>query len=138
MLLKIYNYSYQNRRYSVVYDKEISICELDGQTIDITNSDCFLERDMDLTLECPDATYILNNVYVYYKPENGGYWSYFDRVLNSKLTGKSPCLDDGVKYEFGFWYNGWRVTPPLTETQMIDLYENFDLNAICPEIRNNI
>lgn len=138
MLLKIYNYSYQNRRYSVVYDKEISICELDGQTIDISNTDCFIERDMDLTLECPDATYILNNVYVYYKPENGGYWSYFDRVLNSKLAGKTPCLDNGVKYEFGFWYNGWRVTPPLTETQMIDLYENFDLNAICPEIRNNI
>ena len=137
MVLKIYNYSYQEGRYKTVYNEEVSKCELSGQTIDISNTDCFIERDMDLTLECPDATYILNNVYVYYKPENGGYWSYFDRVLNSKLTGKSPCLDDGVKYEFGFWYNGWRVTPPLTETQMIDLYENFDLNAICPEIRNN-
>jgi len=138
MVLKIYNYSYQEGRYKTVYNEEVSKCELSGQTIDISNTDCFIERDMDLTLECPDATYILNNVYVYYKPENGGYWSYFDRVLNAKLTGKSPCLDDGVKYEFGFWYNRWRVTPPLTETQMIDLYENFDLNAICPEIRNNI
>jgi hypothetical protein len=135
MVLKIYNYSYDNRRYNVVYDQEISICELDGQTIDISNTDCFVERDMDLTLECPDATYILNNVYVYYKKE-GGYWSYFDQVKNSKLRGKSPCLESGVKYEFGFWYNGWKVTPPLTEAKILDLFINFDVPTVCREVRN--
>lgn len=106
--------------------------------MNVTIFDCFLESDMNLTLECLDATYILNNSAVYHKPENGGYWNYFDRVLNSKLTGKSTCLDDGVKYKFEFWCNCQRVTPPITETQMIDLYENFDLSTISPKIKNNI
>lgn len=135
MILKIYNYSRQQRRYKVVYDKEISVCELDGQTIDISNDDCFQERDLDLSLACPDATYLLNNVYVYFKEENSRGWGYFDRIRNSRLDGKSPCLEAGKKYQFGFWYSGWKITPPLTEAEMVNLYENFDLPTICKAVK---
>lgn len=140
MILKIYNYSYQERRYKVVYNKEISKCDLSGTTIDISNTDCFKQRDMDLSLECPDATYLLNRVRVYYRPTTGSrrYWRFFDNVYSSRLTGQSPCLEDGVKYEFGFWYDGWRVTPALTESQILDLYQNFDLDAICKTIKDNL
>ncbi|TXD48504.1 MULTISPECIES: hypothetical protein [unclassified Polaribacter] len=137
MVLKIYNYSYDERRFKVVYNKEVSKCELDGQTTDISNTDCFAQRNMDLTVDCPDATYRLNNTYVYYKPEGRRWYSYFDRVINSQLNGKTPCLEAGIKYQFGFWYNGWKETPPLTEVEMIDLYKNFDLDLICREIRAN-
>ena len=61
---------------------------------------------------------------------------YFDQVKNSKLRGKSPCLESGVKYEFGFWYNGWKVTPPLTEAKILDLFINFDVPTVCREVRN--
>lgn len=134
MILTIYSYNRSTRRYEIVYNQEISICELNGQTINITNSECFKERNFDLTLRCPDATYILNNVYVYYKPENGPRWLFFDRVLNGRLSGKTPCFEDGVKYEFGFYYGEWRTTPPLTEDQMTQLYQNLDINAICNAI----
>ena len=136
MILKIYYYSRADRRYKVVYEQEVSKCDLDGQTIDISNTDCFEERDLDLKLDCPDATYLLNNVYVYYKKESDRGWSYFDRVSNSRLNGKSPCLEDGVKYQFGFWYSGWKVTPPLTETEMLNLYQNFDIPTICNAIKD--
>lgn len=131
MILKMYYYSYQERRYKEVYNEEVSKCDLDGQTIDISNQDCYQERDLDLTIDCPNTTYYLNNRYVYYKKENDRYWSYFDRVLNSRLNGKSPCLDPGTKYQFGFWYGGWRETPPLTEQEMLNLSENLDLPTIC-------
>ena len=136
MILTIYYYSYQERRFKVIYQEEVSKCDLDGQTIDVSNPDCYQERDLNLSLACPDATYLLNNVYVYYKKESDGWWSYFDRVRNSRLDGKSPCLEPGVKYQFGFWYGGWKVTPPLTEQEMLNLYENFDLPTICNAIRN--
>lgn len=136
MILKIYNYSYAERRYKVVYDKEISKCELSGTTVDISNQDCFQERNLDLSLECPDATYLLNNLYVYYKKESDRSWRYFDRVRNSRLNGLSPCLEPNAEYEFGFWYGGWKVTPPLTEQEMINLYQNFDLPTICNAIRD--
>jgi hypothetical protein len=134
MIIKIYSYNRATRRYEVVYDEEISVCELDGQTINITNSECFEERDFNLVLPCPDATYILNNVYVYFKAENDRYWGYFDNIRNGKLDGKSPCFESGVKYQFGFYYDGWRTTPPLTEEQMNNLYENLDIAAICNAI----
>jgi len=136
MILTIYYYSQIDRRFKVAYQEEVSKCDLDGQTIDITNTDCYKERDLDLSLECPDATYLLNNLYVYYKKENDLYWGYFDRVLNSRLNGKSPCLEPGTKYEFGFWYDGWKITPPLTEQEMLNLYENFDLPEICDAIKD--
>lgn len=136
MVLKIYNYSAQQRRLKVVYDEEVSVCELDGQTIDISNDDCFEERDLDVSLSCPDATYLLNNLYVYFREENQRNWGYFDRIRNSKLTGKSPCLEAGKKYQFGFWYGGWKTTPPLTEAQMVNLYENFDLPTICKAVKD--
>jgi hypothetical protein len=135
MVLKIYSYSFDARRFSVVYDKEISICELDGQTIDISNKDCFeVERNLDLSIGCSDASYRLNNLYVYYKKENG-YWRYFDKIVNSKLDGKSPCLVSGQKYQFAFWYDGWKITPPLTEEEMLNLYSKFDLPTICEAIK---
>jgi hypothetical protein len=136
MVLKIYYYSRSSRRYSLVYDQEVSVCELDGQTIDISNTDCFEERDLDLSLDCPDATYLLSNLYVYHKKESDRYWSYFDRVSNSRLNGKSPCLEAGVKYQFAFWYGGWKITPPLTEAEMLNLYQNFDLPTICKAIKD--
>lgn len=136
MILTMYYYSYQERRFKVIYSEEVSKCDLDGQTIDISNPDCYQERNLDLSLECPDATYLLNNLYVYYKKESDRSWSYFDRVSNSRLNGKSPCLEAGVKYQFGFWYGGWKVTPPLTEQEMLNLYENFDLPTICNAIRD--
>lgn len=136
MILKIYYYSWQDRRFRVIYNKEISKCDLEGQTIDITNPDCYQERDLDLKLECPDATYLLNNTYVYYKKENDRYWGFFDRVRNSRLNGKSPCLESETKYKFGFWYDGWKETPALTEQQMINLYQNFDLPTICNAIKD--
>lgn len=136
MVLKIYYYSQSSRRYKLVYDQETSICELDGKTIDISNTDCFEERDLDLSLDCPDATYLLNNLYVYHKKESDSYWSYFDRVSNSRLNGRSPCLEPGVKYQFAFWYSGWKITPPLTEVEMLNLYENFNLPEICNAIKD--
>ena len=136
MILKVYYYSWQERRFKLVYDKEISKCDLDGQTIDISNQDCYQERDLDLSIKCPDANYLLNNLYVYYKKEDDRYWSYFDRISRSRLNGKSPCLENGAKYEFGFWYDGWKKTPPLTEQQMLNLYQNFDLPAICKAIKD--
>ena len=136
MILKIYYYSWQERRFKVIYNKEVSTCDLDGQTIDITNPDCYQQRALDLRLKCPDATYFLNYSSIYYKKESDRYWSYFDRVINSKLNGKSPCLEAGEKYQFGFWYNGWKKTPPLTEQEMLKLYENFDLDAICKAIKD--
>ncbi|WP_439132204.1 hypothetical protein [Polaribacter sp.] len=136
MILTIYYYSYQDRRYKEIYSEEVSKCDLDGQTVDISNPDCYQERDLDLSLECPDATYLLNNLYVYYKKEGDRNWSYFDRVSNSRLNGKSPCLEAGVKYQFGFWYGNWKVTPPLTEQEMLNLYQNFDLPTICNAIRD--
>ncbi|WP_397446955.1 hypothetical protein [Polaribacter sp. R77954] len=136
MILTIYYYNRQDRRYTIAYQEEVSKCDLDGQTIDITNTECYQERDLDLSLECPDATYLLNNLYVYYKKESDRSWSYFDRVSNSRLNGKSPCLEAGVKYQFGFWYGGWKVTPPLTEQEMLNLYLNFDLPTICNAIRD--
>lgn len=136
MILTIYYYSTIDRRYKIAYQEETSKCDLDGQTIDITNTDCYQERDLDLSLECPDATYLLNNLYVYYKKDGDRYWSYFDRISNSRLNGKSPCLDAGTKYEFGFWYDGWKTTPPLTEQEMLSLYQNFDLPTICAAIKD--
>jgi hypothetical protein len=137
MVLTVYYYSYQDRRYKIAYSEEVSKCDLDGQTIDISNQDCFQERDLDLSIDCPEASYRLNYLSVYYKPESRRYFSYFDRVRDSKLTGKTPCLDDGVKYNFGFYYNGWKETTPLTEAQMVKLYNEFDLVTICSEIRKN-
>lgn len=136
MILTIYYYSFEQGRFKVAYQEEVSKCDLDGKTIDITNTDCFKERDLDLSLDCPDAKYLLNNLYVYYKKDTDGYWSYFDRVSRSRLNGKSPCLDPGVKYQFGFWYDGWKVTPPLTEQEMLNLYQNFDLPTICNAIKD--
>lgn len=136
MILTVYYYNRQESRFKVAYQEETSKCDLDGQTIDITNTECFQERDLNLSLTCPDATYLLNNLYVYYKKEGDRRWSYFDRVRNSRLDGKSPCLEAGTKYEFGFWYDGWKVTPPLTEQEMLSLYQNFDLPTICNAIKN--
>jgi predicted RNA-binding protein len=136
MRLTVYYYNRQERKVKVAYQKEISKCDLEGQTINIENKECYEERDLNLSLACPDATYLLNNVYVYYKKENDRWWSYFDRVRYSRLDGKSPCFEPGVKYQFGFWYGGWKVTPPLTEDEMLELYQNFDLPTICNAIRN--
>jgi hypothetical protein len=136
MILTIYYYSIIDRRYKIAYQEEVSKCDLDGKTIDITNTDCFEERDLDLSLDCPDAKYLLNNLYVYYKKDTDRYWSYFDMVSRSRLNGKSPCLDPGTKYQFGFWYGGWKVTPPLTEQEMLNLYQNFDLPTICNAIKD--
>ena len=47
-----------------------------------------------------------------------------------------PCLEPGVKYQFAFWYSGWKITPPLTEVEMLNLYENFDLPEICNAIKD--
>lgn len=136
MILTILYYNRQENRYKIAYQEEVSKCDLDGKTVDITNTECFQERNLDLSLECPDATYLLNNLYVYYKKDTDRYWNYFDRVSRSKLNGKSPCLDPGTKYQFGFWYGGWKVTPPLTEQQMLNLYQNFDLPTLCNAVKD--
>lgn len=131
MMLKIYTYSYDQRRYVEVYNQEISVCELNGQTIDISNPDCSETVDIDATLECKDATYILNYTPIYYKKSGQRWWRYYDRITNGKLQGQVSCLEDGVQYQFGFWYGKWRVTPPITKAQMTKLLENFDKSAIC-------
>lgn len=58
------------------------------------------------------------------------------KSICSRLNGKSPCIEAGVKYQLAFWYDGWKITPPLTEAEMLNLYQNFDLPKICEAIKD--
>lgn len=138
MVLKIYHYSYDEGRFKNIYDKEISVCELNGQSINITNQDCFEDMgQIEFSIDCPDNTsYRLSQTYIYYKPQ-GSYWRWYGNVTDSKLDGgKSACLQLGTNYVFGFYYDGWKVTPPITKDEVEALKTKLDINAICDAIKD--
>lgn len=138
MELKIFYYSYNDASFKLVYDNEISVCDLDGQSVDISNQDCVEDMgQIEFSIDCPDNTsYRLNQTSIYYKPQ-GSYWRWYGYVRDSYLDGgKAPCLQPGTDYVFGFWYDGWKETPPITKDEVESLKDQMDIDAICDAIKD--
>ena len=133
--LVVYGYNFSTGSLAVVYNEAATICGLDGQTIDITNDQCFEERDLDLTIVCDNTRYTLPDTYISYREVGSPFFLYFDRSRGGKLQGKSPCLEDGKQYEFAFYYDEYRISPPVTQADIDNLGANFDIDAICNEIQ---
>ena len=52
-------------------------------------------------------------------------------VRDSYLDGgKAPCLQPGTDYVFGFWYDGWKETPPITKDEVESLKDQMDTDKI--------
>ena len=133
--LVVYGFDWSTYRLQVVYNESATICGLDGQTIDITSDQCFEERDLDLTITCDNTRFTLPDSYISYREVGSPFFLYFDVARNGKLQGKSPCLEDGKQYEFAFYYDEYRISPPVTQADIDNLGENFDIDAICDEIQ---
>lgn len=136
MVLTVKYFSYDENKYITVYEKEVSVCDLVNTTIDLTNKDCFKEQNVDLKIDCPDANYVLDNYGVYFKKEKDTEFRFYSSIVNSKLVGKTPCLESGTKYVFRFYYDGWKTSLPITEEELINFEDNFDMNKICEVIDN--
>lgn len=142
MILTIYNYERSNRKWAIAYNQEISICDLaNGQAIDVSNKDCGSPKNIDFRIECSDANYSMNYTGLYYREVNSNryynWWNRYGSIINGKLEGSFPCLNDQTEYEFGFYYGKWRITPPVLGNKVNEVYDLLDIDNVCQLIEDN-
>ena len=146
MILKIYKQSFENDRYGksvLVYDKEVSICELNNQIIDITNDDCADQKEIDFVVECPDNTSYSLGSFInleYWEVDSAGNpigWGRpYATVKFGQLYSKTPCLEPEQDYKFEFYYDKSYTTEALKGKQVDSLFTNFDQDRICRAIQD--
>lgn len=144
-ILKIYRWSFDDAyrwgRRKLVYNQEISSCELSGQTIDITNTDCSVERQIDFFLDCDNTSYggFYFDIEYFEVDENGvaaGWGKPYGNISAGSLYGKTPCLQPEQSYRFTFYYGEYYKSEPLKGKQVDSLFINFDRNALCNAIKD--
>lgn len=126
-------YDYSNNGINV-YSSEFLLCEV-GDVIDISNNFCLEEEyDIDLKIDCPKVNLVLNSIPVYFKSNkiNNKTYQYFARVMDGKINGKGPCLEDNEEYQFKFLYDGkWRTSPIITGKEFKEQGFDFDEDELC-------
>ncbi|MGY5355017.1 hypothetical protein [Wenyingzhuangia sp. IMCC45467] len=134
--LTIYGYNYSSYRYEKVYDKEVSWCDIDNQTIDVKTSECATYYNLDLNFNCEKVNVALNYTPVYYKKVGDPYFRYYQYIYRGYLRGYGTCFDDESEYQFRVYYDReWRVSPTVKGK---DLTIDFDPTAICNYIEDSL